>query len=92
MAEETTEETTEFEIGQIVEKYTGEARWFGTIVAKYRTLKGSTRYVVEVSPQGFQMIAVGSQLRKTDSLLEGVMIAMIRETGPDLLADEIARL
>ena len=85
-----TEETAEFEIGQTVEKYTGEARWFGTIVAKYRTLKGSLRYVVEVSPQGFQMIAVGSQLKETRSLLENV-IAMARGSLPSLLTEEIVR-
>jgi len=50
-------------IGEYVEKFTGEARWFGWIVAKYETRRGMKRYVVEVDPQGFQMIAVPEQLR-----------------------------
>ena len=52
-----------FQIGQRVVKFTGEARWWGTVVADYRTTKGKQRYVVEVEPQGFQMIAVPDQLR-----------------------------
>lgn len=55
------------EIGQRVEKFTGEARWFGWIVARYYTRRGALRYVVEVDPQGFQMIAVPSQLRVADN-------------------------
>lgn len=50
-------------IGDYVEKYTGEAIWFGWIVAEYLTRRGKHRYVVEVDPQGFQMIAVPNQLR-----------------------------
>lgn len=53
----------EFHCGQPVEKYTGEALWQGTIRSAYLTSKGKLRYVVEVHPQGFQMIAVPSQLR-----------------------------
>lgn len=56
-----------FKIGDKVEKYTGEAIWNGVIVAVYHTTKGSLRYVVEVNPQGFQMIAVPSQLRITEN-------------------------
>lgn len=52
------------QIGDRVEKFTGEAQWFGWIVAVYTTRRGKLRYVVEVDPQGFQMIAVPSQLRK----------------------------
>jgi hypothetical protein len=52
-----------FALGQRVEKFTGEARWHGVIVARYTTTRGALRYVVEVEPQGFQMIAVPSQLR-----------------------------
>lgn len=52
-----------FEIGQRVEKWTGEALCEGVVVARYLTTKGKERYVVEVQPQGFQMIAVPSQLR-----------------------------
>lgn len=51
------------EVGQRVEKYTGEARWFGTILSTYTTGRGKVRHVVEVEPQGFQMIAVPEQLR-----------------------------
>lgn len=53
-------------IGDYVEKYTGEARWLGTIVARYHTTRGKLRYVVDVDPQGFQMIAVPSQLRPVE--------------------------
>lgn len=56
--------STDFDVGAYVEKHTGEARWHGTIVAVYKTLKGNTRYVVEVDPQGFQMIATAAQLRR----------------------------
>lgn len=52
-----------FAVGDRVEKFTGEARWTGEVVASYLTTRGSQRYVVEVEPQGFQMIAVPSQLR-----------------------------
>ncbi|MDR7035228.1 hypothetical protein [Mesorhizobium sp. BE184] len=51
------------QIGQRVVKFTGEARWHGVVVASYQTTKGKQRYVVEVEPQGFQMIAVPEQLR-----------------------------
>lgn len=50
-------------VGDYVEKFTGEARWTGWIVAAYQTRKGSLRYVVEIDPQGFQMIATPGQLR-----------------------------
>lgn len=53
----------QFATGQTVEKFTGEAIWNGVIVARYQTTKGKRRYVVEVQPQGFQMIAVPEQLR-----------------------------
>lgn len=46
-----------------VEKFTGEARWTGLVVAAYLTTRSKLRYVVEVHPQGFQMIAVPDQLR-----------------------------
>lgn len=52
-----------YRYGDPVEKFTGEARWHGVVVSAYRTTKGNLRYVVEVEPQGFQMIAVPSQLR-----------------------------
>ncbi|MAN77830.1 MAG: hypothetical protein CML24_11705 [Rhizobiales bacterium] len=53
----------EYSYGQPVEKFTGEAQWDGVIVSAYYTTAGKLRYVVEVKPQGFQMIAVPSQLR-----------------------------
>lgn len=56
------------EVGQRVEKYTGEARWFGTILSTYTTGRGKVRHVVEVEPQGFQMIAVPEQLRPAPAL------------------------
>lgn len=53
-------------VGDYVEKFTGEALWKGWIVAVYYTRRGKLRYVVEIDPQGFQMIAVPSQLRHCD--------------------------
>ncbi|MBS7698742.1 MULTISPECIES: hypothetical protein [unclassified Chelatococcus] len=52
-----------FEAGDRVEKYKGEALWHGTVVSAYLTTRGKPRYVVDVEPQGFQMIAVEGQLR-----------------------------
>lgn len=60
-----------FAIGDPVEKFTGEAIWHGVVVASYLTSKGKRRYVVEVKPQGFQMIAVPSQLRALSSAKRG---------------------
>ncbi len=54
----------EFSIGDTVEKYTGEAGWHGIVVSRYLTSKGKRRYVIDVLPQGFQMIAVPNQLRR----------------------------
>lgn len=54
----------DFQIGERVEKFWGEAKWHGVVVAAYDTTKGKRRFVVDVEPQGFQMIAVGSQLRR----------------------------
>lgn len=53
-----------FKVGDPVEKYTGEARWWGHVVAKYLTRRGAQRYVVEVEPQGFQMICTPGMLRQ----------------------------
>ena len=49
--------------GNRVEKWTGEARWHGVCLVTYMTGKGGVRHLVEVEPQGFQMIAVSNQLR-----------------------------
>ena len=62
----------QFAAGQTVEKFTGEAIWHGVIVARYLTTKGKQRYVVEVQPQGFQMIAVPEQLRYASPRPEAV--------------------
>lgn len=51
--------------GQRVEKWTGEARWTGICLVTYKTTIGSVRHLVEVEPQGFQMIATTEQLRLT---------------------------
>ncbi|WP_210482693.1 hypothetical protein [Microvirga antarctica] len=53
----------EFKLGDHVEKHSGEARYTGQIVSVYQTTKGGTRYVVEVEPQGFQMICTAGMLR-----------------------------
>lgn len=52
----------DFSIGARVHKCTGEARYSGWIVAAYKTRKGLPRYVIEVDPQGFQMICSPEQL------------------------------
>lgn len=57
----------DFDIGDIVRKSKGEAMWSGVVVARYLTTKGKERYVVEVFPQGFQMIAVDSQLERIEN-------------------------
>lgn len=57
-----------FQYGDWVEKYTGEALWEGRVVSAYYTKRLALRYVVEVEPQGFQMIAVPAQLRTALSL------------------------
>lgn len=61
-------EDAEYNYGDAVEKFTGEAQWHGQIVSAYHTIEGKLRYVVQVWPQKFQMIAVPSQLRKADWL------------------------
>jgi hypothetical protein len=55
-----------FNVGDHVEKFSGEARYSGVIVSVYQTTKGGTRYVVEVEPQGFQMICTAGMLRLED--------------------------
>lgn len=62
---------TEFKIGDRVEKYAGEARYHGVVVSVYQTTKGGTRYVVEVAPQGFQMICTAGMLRLTEEFTGG---------------------
>lgn len=52
-----------FSTGDSVEKFSGDARYTGVIVATYLTLGGALRYVVEVLPQHFQMIVNEKQLR-----------------------------
>jgi len=66
----------EFAVGQTVEKFTGEAIWHGVIVARYQTHRGKRRYVVEVQPQGFQMIAVPEQLRASPPIRDEAEIRM----------------
>lgn len=56
-----------FLLGEYVEKYEGEARYEGYIVSVYSTMKGKTRYVVEVQPQGFQMIVTDKQIRHKEA-------------------------
>lgn len=52
--------------GDYVEKFEGDARWFGWIVEVYLTRKNKLRYVVEIDPQGFQMIVNEKQIRWAD--------------------------
>jgi len=49
-----------------VEKYAGEARYTGVVLVAYRTTRGGLRYVVEVEPQGFQMIVTDGMIRKAE--------------------------
>lgn len=58
-------ETSEivYDIGDPVEKFQGEARYWGHVVSAYKTRRGGQRYVVEVEPQGFQMICTPGMLR-----------------------------
>lgn len=51
-----------FAVWDLVRKWTGEAHYEGIVVCVYYTTKGHLRYVVEVMPQGFQMIAHESTL------------------------------
>jgi hypothetical protein len=50
--------------GMRVQKYTGEAQYEGIIVARYLTTRRKLRFVIDVEPQGFQMIATGQTLRE----------------------------
>lgn len=50
--------------GAYVEKYKGDARYEGIILKCYHTLRGKARYVVEVIPQGFQMITSDDYIRE----------------------------
>lgn len=47
-----------------VEKWKGDARYAGQIVSIYLTRKKKLRYVIEVDPQGFQMIVSELQIRR----------------------------
>jgi hypothetical protein len=52
-----------FKIGDRVEKHTGAYTSFGEVRCAYTTKRGDIRYVVEVEPQGFQMIWSAKELR-----------------------------
>lgn len=78
-----------FGVGDQVEKFAGEARYVGQIVSVYQTTTGGTRYVVEVRPQGFQMICTRAMLRAThdrspgDERPEGLSVPRRGETHRD---------
>lgn len=55
-----------FNVGDYVEKFSGDAQYKGTIVSCYQTLNGKTRYVVDVDPQNFQMITAAQFIRKVE--------------------------
>lgn len=56
----------EYAVGDWVEKGVGEARYKGHVAAVYAAAyRGGVRYVVEVWPQGFQMICTGGMLAKS---------------------------
>lgn len=52
-------------VGDWVEKDVGEAKYKGQVVSKYLTLRGGVRFVVEVWPQGFQMICTPAMLSRS---------------------------
>lgn len=56
-------EQPKFKLGDYVEKFEGEARYSGWIVSVYTTKQGGIRYVVQVDPQGFQMIVTEKMIR-----------------------------
>lgn len=60
----------EFAIGDEVEKFSGEVRCQGVIVGRFLTTKRKRRYVVEVMPHGFQMIAAPEVLRSSDARVD----------------------
>lgn len=47
-----------------VSKWKGDARYSGQIVSIYFTRRKKLRYVIEVEPQGFQMIVSETQIRR----------------------------
>ncbi len=49
---------------EMVEKWKGDARYAGMIVAIYLTRKKKLRYVIDVEPQGFQMIVSETMIRR----------------------------
>ncbi len=53
---------TDFQIGDIVEKYTGDYQLLGEVRGYFRTKAGNLKYVVEHEP-GFVHIYNGNQLR-----------------------------
>lgn len=53
----------EYRVGDRVEKHSGTYTTFGEVRAAYVTKAGAVRYVVEVEPQGFQMIWSAKELR-----------------------------
>lgn len=57
-------ELNKYPLYEPVEKWKGDARYAGTIVSIYYTSKQKLRYVVEVEPQGFQMIVSETQIRR----------------------------
>ena len=57
------------EVGDYVEKFSGEARYSDWLVAIYMTRKGGTRYVVEVDPQGFQMIVTREMIKPASRMV-----------------------
>lgn len=69
----------DYEIGERVEKYTGAYTTFGEVRATYTTKGGARRYVVEVEPQGFQMIWSDKELRSAPALTPGHPAATIRD-------------
>lgn len=61
---------SDYQIGDRVQKYTGAYTTFGEVRAVYTTKAGAQRYVVEVEPQGFQMIWGDKELRAASGLKE----------------------
>ena len=57
-----------FAIGDYVRKDGSEVSYTGFVMARYLTRRGrNVRYVIEVEPQGFQMIANEQQIKHAPS-------------------------
>lgn len=61
---------TDFQVGDRVEKWTGDSIFVGTVVSVLTKQDGKVRYVVQIADgttcKGLLMVASGSQLRRQE--------------------------